>query len=173
MVTLNVDQVMCRQTIPVGELVTFLAPVNYTGTSFMEIGIKVIAEEIRTPNVRHVDSCCFTMVAVDDNRKPVAVKLWQPESDDERRRHAAAVLRREMRQKTEKRVGDLKAGERAVPAPPDEAMLHEDLRLFLALGDGRNMHRVAARAQAGIQAVTNLSSMARSSGDLPHLLVIV
>ena len=31
------------------------------------------AKEIRTRNVRHVNSCFFTMVAVDDNRKPVAV----------------------------------------------------------------------------------------------------
>jgi acyl-CoA hydrolase len=47
-VTLSVDQVMFRQPIHVGELVTFLASVNHTGTSSMEIGIKVIAEDIRT-----------------------------------------------------------------------------------------------------------------------------
>ena len=47
-VTLSVDQVMFRQPIHVGELVTFLAAVNYTGTSSMEVGIKVIAEDIRT-----------------------------------------------------------------------------------------------------------------------------
>ncbi|KAG0921396.1 hypothetical protein G6F31_020343 [Rhizopus arrhizus] len=41
-VTLSVDQVMFRQPIAVGELVTFLASVNYTGTSSMEIGIKVL-----------------------------------------------------------------------------------------------------------------------------------
>src|SRR5450830_502524 len=54
-VTLNVDQVMFRQPIHVGELVTFLASVNHTGTSSMEIGVKVIAEEIRTQVVRHVN----------------------------------------------------------------------------------------------------------------------
>ena len=74
----------------------------------MEIGIRVLAEEIRTRQVRHVNSCFFTMVAVDDNRKPVAVNPWQPESDDERRRHAAAVMRKEMRQEMEKRFGDLR-----------------------------------------------------------------
>jgi acyl-CoA hydrolase len=47
-VTLSVDQVMFRQPIHVGELVTFLASVNHTGTSSMEIGIKVLAENIRT-----------------------------------------------------------------------------------------------------------------------------
>ena len=47
-VTLSVDQVVFRQPIHVGELVTFLASVNHTGTSSMEIGIKVLAENIRT-----------------------------------------------------------------------------------------------------------------------------
>ena len=39
-VTLSVDQVTFRQPIHVGELVTFLASVNYTGTTSMEVGIK-------------------------------------------------------------------------------------------------------------------------------------
>src|SRR3954470_3262392 len=41
-VTLSVDQVTFRQPIHVGELVTFLASVNYTGTTSMEIGVKVL-----------------------------------------------------------------------------------------------------------------------------------
>jgi acyl-CoA hydrolase len=46
-VTLSVDQVMFRQPVHVGELVTFLASVNYTGRTSMEIGIKVITVDIR------------------------------------------------------------------------------------------------------------------------------
>src|SRR5882672_8395815 len=52
-VTLSVDQVMFRQPIHVGELVTFLASVNFTGTTSMEIGIKVVAENILTQTLRH------------------------------------------------------------------------------------------------------------------------
>ena len=52
-VTLSVDQVTFREPIHVGELVTFLAPVNYTGNSSLEVGIKVIAENIRTRVSRH------------------------------------------------------------------------------------------------------------------------
>ena len=102
-VTLNVNQVMFRQPVHVGELVTFLASVNHTGTSSMEIGIKVIAEEIRTRVVRHVNSCFFTMVAVDENRKPIAVTPFTPVSPDERRRHAAAELRKQMQREMEQR----------------------------------------------------------------------
>ena len=46
-VTLSVDQVTFRQPVHVGELVTFLASVNYTGRTSMEVGIKVITENIR------------------------------------------------------------------------------------------------------------------------------
>jgi acyl-CoA hydrolase len=90
-VTLSVDQVMFRQPIHVGELVTFLAAVNHTGTSSMEVGIKVLAENIRTQELRHANSCFFTMVAVDEERKPVAVPPLRAFTPDERRRHGGAA----------------------------------------------------------------------------------
>ncbi len=102
-VTLSVDQVMFRQPIHVGELVTFLASVNHTGSSSMEIGIKVIAENIRTQDKRHVNSCFFTMVAVDESGKPTAVPPLRPFTPDERRRHAAAELRKTMRREMEQK----------------------------------------------------------------------
>lgn len=97
-VTLSVDQVMFRQPIYVGELVTFLASVNYTGTSSMEVGIKVMAENITSQQRRHVNSCFFTMVAVDDSRTPIPVAPLRPFTPVEKRRFEAAVKRREVRQ---------------------------------------------------------------------------
>ena len=105
-VTLSVDQVIFRQPIHVGELVSLLASVNSTGTSSMEVGVKVIAEEIRTQKVRHVNSCFFTMVAVDDAGKPVPVPPLRPFSPDEKRRFEAAKLRRELRQEFERRFAE-------------------------------------------------------------------
>ena len=97
-VTLSVDQVTFREPVLVGELVTFLASVNYTGTSSMEVGIKVLAEDIRSQVTRHVNSCFFTMVAVDDDRRPVPVPMLRPFSPEEKRRHEAAKLRRSLRE---------------------------------------------------------------------------
>jgi len=102
-VTLSVDQVMFRQPIHVGELVTFLASVNHTGSSSMEIGIKVIAENIRTQENRHVNSCFFTMVAVDEAGKPIPVPPLRPFTPDERRRHAATEVRKAVRREMEQR----------------------------------------------------------------------
>ncbi|HQH28669.1 MAG TPA: acyl-CoA thioesterase, partial [Oligoflexia bacterium] len=104
-VTLSVDQVMFRQPINVGELVTFLASVNYTGNSSMEIGIKVVAQNIRSQETRHVNSCFFTMIAVDDQRKPISAPPLLPITSDERRRHKAAQARRQLRREFEQHLG--------------------------------------------------------------------
>ena len=106
-VTLSVDQVIFRQPIHVGELVTFLASVNYTGSTSMEIGIKVLTENIRTQSVRHTNSCYFTMVAVDGHRKSVPVPPLVPQRAEEKRRHAQAEQRRLIRRELEQRYQEL------------------------------------------------------------------
>ena len=107
-VTLSVDQVTFREPIFVGELVSFLASVNHTGTSSMEVGVKVLAQEIRTQVIRHVNSCFFTMVAVDDNRKPIAVPKLSPANTTEKRRYAAAELRKALRQEMRTRFQEMR-----------------------------------------------------------------
>lgn len=66
-------------------------------------------ENIRTQQTRHANSCFFTMVAVGDDRKPVAVPALQPSTPDERRRHAAAEVRWQLRQEYAKRYEALRA----------------------------------------------------------------
>lgn len=108
-VTLSVDQVIFREPINVGELVTFLASVNYTGRTSMEIGIKVVTENIRERSVRHTNSCFFTMVAVDDNGQAQPVPMLQPKDDDEQRRFIQAKQRRAIREELEQRYQVLNA----------------------------------------------------------------
>lgn len=71
-VTLSVDQVIFREPIHVGELVTFLASVNYTGNTSMEVGIKVVTENIRERSVRHTNSCFlpWSLSTTTANRPP-------------------------------------------------------------------------------------------------------
>ena len=101
-VTLSVDQVFFRQPIYLGELITFLSSVNYTGTSSMEIGIRVMAENPRTRNLRHVMSCFFTIVAVGEDSKPITVAKLEPTSEIEKRRYEAALQRKQLRADYEK-----------------------------------------------------------------------
>ena len=93
-VTLSVDRVVFREPIYIGELVTFLAAVNYTGRSSMEVGIRVTTENITEHTIRHTNSCYFTMVAIDEDRRPVPVPRLECATDEERRRWAEAQERR-------------------------------------------------------------------------------
>jgi acyl-CoA hydrolase len=95
-VTLSVDMVLFKRPIPVGSLVTFFASVNYAGTSSMEIGIKVVTEDIRKQVVSHTNTCYFTMVAVDDNGKPVKVPPLELVTDDDKRRYCNAQKRKQL-----------------------------------------------------------------------------
>jgi len=98
-VTLSVDEVIFKEPIHVGELVTCYASVNYVGRSSMEIGIKVVAENLETQQQRHTNSCYFTMVALDKNNKPTSIEPLKLETPRQKRRFEEAKLRREMRRK--------------------------------------------------------------------------
>ncbi|MBK5946753.1 acyl-CoA thioesterase [Rhodobacter veldkampii DSM 11550] len=103
-VTLSVDQVVFKEPIHVGELVTFLATINYAGRTSMEVGIRVEAENIRTGLRRHTNSCYFTMVAVDDEGRAANVPPLSLETETERHRHRAAELRRTLRREIAARL---------------------------------------------------------------------
>ena len=106
-VTLSVDQVMFKQPIEVGDLVTFCATVNYVGRTSMEVGIKVTAENIRDRICRHTNTCYFTMVALDDSKRPVAVPQVNPRTAEERGWFRGAELRRELRREIQLRQKQL------------------------------------------------------------------
>lgn len=107
-VTLSVDQVVFRQPIHVGEMVTFRARINYVGSTSMEVGIRVEAEDIKTGRVRHTNSCFFTMVAIGDDGKTVIVPRMKFNGDKDRQRYIAGKLRRELRQGYGARLEDIK-----------------------------------------------------------------
>ncbi|GHA98585.1 acyl-CoA thioesterase [Modicisalibacter luteus] len=100
-VTLSVDQVLFKQPIHVGELVTFLASVNHVGSSSMEIGIKVVAESIQEKVIRHTNSCYLTMVAVDENGRPAKVPPLVLKTPLQKLRFEKAALRKKLRKEAE------------------------------------------------------------------------
>ena len=96
-VTLSVDQVIFREPIHVGELVTFLASVNYVGKTSMEVGIRVQAENIQNRTIRHTNSCYFTMVAEDQHGKPTRVPPLEIKDSLQECRQKAAQMRKALR----------------------------------------------------------------------------
>ncbi|HUL48428.1 MAG TPA: acyl-CoA thioesterase [Gemmatimonadales bacterium] len=96
-VTVSVDKVNFREPIRVSELVTAVARVNFTGRTSMEVGVKVIAENVLTGERRHTNSCYLTFVALDERGEPTAVPPIVPETPDEQRRYERAAQRRASR----------------------------------------------------------------------------
>ncbi len=94
-VTLSVDKVLFKQPIHMGELLTFLALINYTGKTSMEVGIKVIAEDLVKKVQRHTNSSYFTMVALDEHGVPTAIPPFIPQTEEEQRRFERAKQRKQ------------------------------------------------------------------------------
>ncbi len=93
-VTVSVDQIIFKQPIFVNELLICLAKVNYVGSTSMEIGIKVVAENLTTGEKRHTNTCFFTMVAVNNDGKPCPVPKLELKNDIDRFRFKEAQARR-------------------------------------------------------------------------------
>lgn len=96
-VTASIDRVDFREPIHVGELVVCKASVNFVGTTSMEIGVRVEAEDLISGIRRHTNTCYLTFVAIDRNGRPVPVPLVLPETDEQRRRYDGAQQRRRRR----------------------------------------------------------------------------
>ncbi len=109
-VTASLDQVIFKEPIRVGELVTFKANVNYTGKTSMEIGIKVISQTLTTGADRHTNSCYFTMVAKDTDGKSIPVPPLELETELDHKLFKAGEMRKQMRQEINERNRALHVG---------------------------------------------------------------
>ncbi len=96
-VTLSVDEVLFKEPIYVGELVIFYACVNYVGTTSMEVGVRVMAENLFSHESRHAVTCYFTMVGVDENGKPIKISPLTIGTPTQKRRFEEAQGRKQMR----------------------------------------------------------------------------
>jgi acyl-CoA hydrolase len=96
-VTASIDRVDFREPIHLGDLVIMKASVNFVGTTSMEIGVRVEAEDLLSGKRRHTNSCYLTFVAVDRDGHPVTVPALRPETPDQKRRSQAAQNRRRRR----------------------------------------------------------------------------
>ena len=93
-VTVSIDRVDFKEPIRAGELVTCLARINYVGTTSMEIGVRVDAENPLTGVKRHTNTCLLTFVAIDEDHRPVAVPPLDLIDPEDRRRYEEGKRRR-------------------------------------------------------------------------------
>lgn len=96
-VTASVDSMHFLAPARHGDILTFMAAVNRSWRTSMEIGAKVVAEDFRTGVKKHIVSAYFTFVAVNNEQQPVEVPQVIAETSAEQRRYEEADLRRERR----------------------------------------------------------------------------
>jgi acyl-CoA hydrolase len=97
-VTAAMDHIDFIRPVHLGDLVTLKSSVNRAFNSSLEVGVKVWAENTRTGAVVHVASAYLVFVAIDEQGKPVRIPAAVPETADEQRRYADALLRRKHRE---------------------------------------------------------------------------
>lgn len=93
-VTAAMDRMTFLLPIYVGELLTLESSVNAAWRTSVEVGVRVTAENVRTGEKRHTNTAYLTMVALDDDGRPVEVPPLTCESEEEHRREREAQLRR-------------------------------------------------------------------------------
>lgn len=96
-VTVAIDRVDFREPIRSGELVTCSARVNYVGTTSIEVGVRVDAENPLTGVKRHTNTCLLIFVAIDEAHRPTPVPPLDLTDPEDRRRYDEGRERRHRR----------------------------------------------------------------------------
>src|ERR671924_652439 len=86
------------------EVVTFKAGLNHVGSSSLEVGVKVLAEQPWSGEMRHACTAYLTYVHLGGDLRPQPCPPFTPGTEGERRRWQAAVTRRERRLERVKRL---------------------------------------------------------------------
>jgi acyl-CoA hydrolase len=69
-VTASIDRMNFFAPVYVGNLLILKAAVNYVGTTSMEIGVRIEAQDLSTQKGTHAGSCYLTYVALDEKGRP-------------------------------------------------------------------------------------------------------
>jgi len=89
-VTAGIDTLIFRHPIHIGDHVVLRAAVNYVSRSSMEVGVQVIREDPYSGEQLVATTAHLTLVALDENKKPITVPPLVPQTAEEKRRYEEA-----------------------------------------------------------------------------------
>eukprot|EP01119_Soliformovum_irregulare_P001518 TRINITY_DN11218_c0_g1_i1.p1 TRINITY_DN11218_c0_g1~~TRINITY_DN11218_c0_g1_i1.p1 ORF type:complete len:606 (-),score=179.02 TRINITY_DN11218_c0_g1_i1:178-1896(-) len=112
--TVSVDSLKFLRTINVGDAVLIKARVNNVFKSSMEVGVKVLSENLLTGELKHCNSAFFTFMAM-ENGRPTPIPQILPESEEEKTIYREAIIRRRWRMERKSQFEDIEMN--SVPAP--------------------------------------------------------
>ncbi len=96
-VTAAIDRIDFHHPVQVGNLVRLMANVNYTGTTSLEVGVRVEAEDLTTGMVVHTNSAYLVFVALSGSGRPIPVPRLEPQSEQQQKWFSDAQERRRAR----------------------------------------------------------------------------
>ena len=97
-VTASIDRMNFYAPVYVGNLLILKASVNFVGTTSMEIGVRIEAQDPTTRKGAHTGSCYLTYVALDDKGKPTRIPPLLLTTREEKLRFKQALARRRLRE---------------------------------------------------------------------------
>jgi len=103
-VTGSLDNLYFYSPIKVGDIIIFKAGITYVGNTSLEVGIKVLAENIMTGEQRHTCTAFLSFVHLNDDGAPKATPEFAPETPEEKRLWKKAEARRAERNQRVKRI---------------------------------------------------------------------
>lgn len=95
-VTAAINNVSFNTPVKLGDIVTLEAKVSRTFNTSIEVFTDVWVEDRITAKKSKCNEAILTFVALDKNGKPVSVPEVIPESDEEKKRFAGALRRRQL-----------------------------------------------------------------------------
>jgi acyl-CoA hydrolase len=103
-VTGSIDNLYLYSPIRVGEVITLKAGLNYVGNTSMEVGIKVISENLETGNQKHTGSAFLNFIHLGEDGRPKAIPSFTPKTPTEIRHWREAEERRKRRNDRVKQI---------------------------------------------------------------------
>lgn len=75
MVTVSTDKIDFQVPIPAGTIIEIIGNIEKVGNTSVQVKVEIFIEEMYTYKRQKAIEGIFTLVAIDENKKPVKIKL--------------------------------------------------------------------------------------------------
>ena len=103
-VTGSLDELYFYSPIRVGEVIILRAGITYAGKTSLEVGIKVLSEDLTTGEHKHTCTAFLSFVHLGKDGKPQRIPEFNPETEDELRLWRQAEARKKRRKERIKEI---------------------------------------------------------------------
>ena len=104
-VTVYVGGIRFYKPISIGDIIRIEAKVILTGNTSIHIAVDVFSRDLDKKELEKKTHCIIVFVSVDAQGKPLPVKQWKPQTEQELQMQSYALKLKELRENIEKEMG--------------------------------------------------------------------